>query len=102
MSHDTHSGHSKENKTIISFKNSFWLIIILVGVFVAALNFMQAEGGGEEGKEGHGEATHEMHSGAAHEGKEHEGKEDAAAEADKSKKSETPPTVADTAHKAEH
>ena len=48
MAHDTH-GHPKENKTIISFKNSFWLVIIIVGLFIAALNFVKAEGGGEEG-----------------------------------------------------
>ena len=53
MSHDTNQGHSTENKTIISFKNSFWLVIIIVGLFVAALNFVKAESGpGEEkGKE---------------------------------------------------
>ena len=53
MSHDTNQGHSTENKTIISFKNSFWLVIIIVGLFIAALNFVKAESGpGEEkGKE---------------------------------------------------
>lgn len=50
MSHDTGHGHSKENKTIISFKNSFWLVVIIVGLFIAALNFIQAESGGEEPK----------------------------------------------------
>jgi hypothetical protein len=47
MSDSTNHGNSKENKTIISFKNSFWLVIIVVGLFVAALNFIQAESGGE-------------------------------------------------------
>jgi len=56
MSHDTGHGHSKENVTIISFKNSFWLVVIIVGLFVAALNFVQAESHGEEG-EGHGHHT---------------------------------------------
>jgi len=50
MGHDTNHGHSSENKTIISFKNSFWLVVVLVGLFVAALNFVQAESGAEEGK----------------------------------------------------
>ncbi len=50
MAHDTQHGHTKENKTIISFKNSFWLVIIIVGLFIAALNFVKAESGGEEGK----------------------------------------------------
>lgn len=60
MSHDTHNAHSKENKTIISFKNSFWLVIILVGLFIAALNFIQVESahGGEGHGGGHGAATH--------------------------------------------
>lgn len=52
MSHDTHHSHSTENKAIISFKNSFWLVIILVGLFVAALNFVQVESAGSE--DGHG------------------------------------------------
>ncbi len=50
MSHDTNHGHSTENKTIISFKNSFWLVIIIVGLFVAALNFVKAESGPDEEK----------------------------------------------------
>lgn len=50
MSHDTNHGHSTENKTIISFKNSFWLVVIIVGLFIAALNFVQAESGNEEGE----------------------------------------------------
>lgn len=76
MSHDTQHGHTKENKTIISFKNGFWLVIILVGLFIASLNFIQAESAGEG--EGHGEATHEMHGGAKHEeGKHEEGKTEA-------------------------
>jgi len=51
MSHDTHEQH-KENKTIISFKNSFWLVIIILGLFIAALNFIKAESSDEgEGKE---------------------------------------------------
>jgi hypothetical protein len=49
MSHDTHQEHSKENKSIIPFKNGFWLVIIIVGLFIAALNFIQAESHSEEG-----------------------------------------------------
>jgi hypothetical protein len=62
MSHDTGHGHSKEVKSIISFKNSFWLVVIILGVFVAALNFIQAEGKGEEGKKVEGKETMEMKS----------------------------------------
>ena len=59
MSHETGNGNSTENKTIISFKNSFWLVIIIVGLFIAALNFIKAESGGEEGK-GEGKEATEM------------------------------------------
>lgn len=60
MGHDTNHGNSKENKTIISFKNSFWLVIIIVGLFVAALNFIKAESGNDEEK---GKETTEMKAG---------------------------------------
>ena len=60
MSHDTGHGHSTENKSIISFKNSFWLVVIIVGLFVAALNFIQAESHGEEGKKGEATEKTEM------------------------------------------
>jgi len=79
MSHDTHHAHSTENKAIISFKNSFWLVIILVGLFVAALNFIQVEGkGSEEGHGAHGAATHEAHGGAGHGAEAKDGKHEAA------------------------
>ena len=58
MSQDTHQEHSKENKTIISFKSAFWLVVIIVGLFVAALNFIKAESGpGEEENKGKAEMT---------------------------------------------
>jgi len=68
MSHDTHHGHSTENKSIISFKNSFWLVAILVGLFIAALNFVQAESK-PEAEEHHG---HEMKHEGTHEAEHHE------------------------------
>jgi uncharacterized membrane protein len=59
MSHDTHHhGHTKENKTKTSFTASFWLIIIIVGLFIAALNFIQAESGGEEVNESEKRTEH--------------------------------------------
>lgn len=92
MSHDTNHGHTTENKTIISFKNSFWLIIIIVGLFIAALNFIQAESGGE-GHEAKAEAAEMHHEGGAatHE----EGKTEHKAE--EPKHEEAP--KADSAHK---
>lgn len=73
MSHDTHHGHSTENKSIISFKNSFWLVAILVGLFIAALNFVQVESK-PEAEEHHGhEMKHEgAHQAASHEAAAHE------------------------------
>ncbi len=89
MSHDTNHGQPKENKSIISFKNSFWLVIIIVGLFIAALNFIKAESTGEEGegkeKTEQAKGNHEEHM---------EKKEEAP------KAAETAP--ADTAAKAEH
>src|ERR1043165_4126782 len=67
MSHDTHNAHSTENKTIISFKNSFWLVIILVFLFIAALNFIQVESAGEDEHGGHEATTHETHKATGHE-----------------------------------
>lgn len=58
MSQNTHQEHSKENKTIISFKSAFWLVVIIVGLFIAALNFIKAESGpGEEETKGNTEMT---------------------------------------------
>jgi|GEM_PF-1716122 len=67
MSHDTHHGQTAENKAKISFGNSFWLVIILVGLFIAALNFVQAESGSEGHGDGHEPAHHEaQHHEATH------------------------------------
>ncbi len=90
MAHETNHGDSKENKTIISFKNSFWLVVIIAGLFVAALNFIQAESGAEEGK-GEAKETTEMKATTEHSEEKTENK--AAAP-----KAETPAT--DTAPKS--
>ncbi len=88
MSNDTHQDQPNENKTIISFKNSFWLVIIIVGLFVAALNFIQAESKGEEGE---GKEKTEMKDKSAHESEKSEKKaeepkhEEAAPHADSAK-----------------
>ena len=73
MGHDTNHGNSKENKTIISFKNSFWLVIIIVGLFIAALNFIKAESDG--GEEGEGKENTEMKAPAAGENSEKKAEE---------------------------
>ena len=52
MSNETNSGLPHERaKSIVSFKSSFWLAVIIVGLFVAALNFVQVMSKGEEGGE---------------------------------------------------
>ena len=81
MAHNSDQEHSKENKTIISFKNSFWLVFILVVLFVAALNFIKAESGGEEGK---GEAKEKV---------EMKGAEPAETKAEAPKPAETAPAA---------
>ena len=93
MSHDTGHGHSKENKTIISFKNSFWLVVIIVGLFIGALNFIQAESTSEEGK-GEGNKT-EMEA-KEHHSEKAEGKTEEHGKAEESKPAEAAP-AADTA-----
>ena len=100
MAHETHNdSNSEQSKSIVSFKSSFWLVVILVGLFIAALNFIKVMGNHEEGKGEKAETT-EMH-GAAKEGSEAKekaaeaAKETPAAEANKA---EAPKTEE---HKAE-
>jgi hypothetical protein len=57
MSHDTHSSHTADKRSIASFRSAFWLIIILAGLFVAAVNFVKVES--SETEEGHGTAATE-------------------------------------------
>ena len=59
--HGTHhhdADHSSEIKSKTAFKSSFWFVIILVGLFIAALNFINVMGH----EEGHGaKAAHSSH-----------------------------------------
>lgn len=60
MSHETHHHHPVADKPTTSFKSAFWFVIILAGLFIAAVNFISAMSHDSEGHgEGHG-AT-EMH-----------------------------------------
>jgi hypothetical protein len=56
MSNETshNNNHQSEStQPAISFKASFWVIVILVGLFICALNFIKIMSSeGEEGKEG--------------------------------------------------
>jgi hypothetical protein len=49
--HHHHDSHSDEVKSKTAFKSSFWFVIILVGLFIAALNFINVMGS-EEGHHG--------------------------------------------------
>ena len=99
MSHDTHNAHSKENKAVISFGNAFWLVVIIVGLFIAALNFIQVESASSG--EGHGhEATHEA--AAAHEGHEAAAEHATEAAAPAAHKEATAPKAEEAAPKAGH
>lgn len=87
MSHEAHHEEHHEGpqidikKSKSAFTASFWFMLILACVFIAALNFVsvmsqpeEGHGGGHEGTHseapahgaapaGHGEATHEAHEG---------------------------------------
>lgn len=60
--HDTH--HHTADKPTTSFRSSVWFVIILVGLFVAAVNFVNVMGHDEEG-EGH--ETHKVEKISSHE-----------------------------------
>lgn len=53
--HDTHH-HVEDPKPTTSFRSAFWFVLILAGLFVAAVNFVDVMGHDEEGHGG-GHAT---------------------------------------------
>ena len=63
-SHDAthHNPHNEVAKSKTAFSASFWLVIILVGLFIAALNFISVMSHDDGG---HGGAVHETHAPAA-------------------------------------
>lgn len=69
MAHETHNNApSEQSKSIVSFRSSFWLVVILVGLFISALNFIKVMGGAHEGKEGEKtEAAQQKGEAGAHE-----------------------------------
>lgn len=50
MSHETHQPIDK--KQVISMKSSFWFVLIIAGLFIAAVNFVSAMSHNEEGHGG--------------------------------------------------
>jgi hypothetical protein len=63
MAHETHheTSHGTEKTSKTSSGASFWFVLILVGLFIAAVNFVNVTGSEhEEGeKTGHMHGTHE-------------------------------------------
>ncbi|HRO43123.1 MAG TPA: hypothetical protein PL009_09835 [Flavipsychrobacter sp.] len=55
MSHETHHSHTEASPKI-SYSAAFWFVLIMVGLFLGAVNFVNVMGHDEGG--GHG-ATHE-------------------------------------------
>lgn len=80
MSHDTHTTSQNSNNPTTGFRSSFWLVVILASLFIAAVNFVgvmshdSEEGHGEHATEApaHGEATHEHATEATEPAAEHE------------------------------
>ena len=87
-----HEAHEKEPRSKTAFTASFWFVIILVGLFIAALNFINVMGHDDE--EGHGEAKHEMTAPA------HGGHEATATEHEAGATEHADPTPAEQAHPA--
>jgi|GEM_PF-1428983 len=52
MAHD-HNTPETEKKSVTALRSSFWFTVILVGLFIAALNFVNVMSSGHE-EEGHG------------------------------------------------
>ena len=73
MSHDTHHTHEahhenavQEKKSKTALRSSFWFVLILAGLFIAALNFVKVMGSDDGGGHGASHAT-EAHATEAHE-----------------------------------
>lgn len=64
MSHDTHNQPSEIKSSTTSFRSAIWFVILIAGLFIAAVNFVNVMGHSEEGHSGH-EATEQAHGAAA-------------------------------------
>lgn len=58
MAHETH--HGTENKSKTALSSSFWFVLILAGLFIAAVNFINVMSH-DDGGHGAGHETHETH-----------------------------------------
>lgn len=92
--HDAaHHPHNEANTSKTSFTASFWLVIILVGLFIAALNFIEVMSHDDGGHGGHAtEATHAPagHGQDAHEATQHEAEQHTTPQAADSHQHEEP------------
>lgn len=61
MSHETHGHQPTEKKSVISMRSSFWFVLILVGLFIAALNFISVMSSSHEKGHGTSHSTTEEH-----------------------------------------
>lgn len=59
MSHET--PHNSDNRPSTPFKSSFWFTVILVGLFIAAVNFVNVMGHSEEGHDEQSHGTTDTH-----------------------------------------
>lgn len=67
--HDT-THHSDENKPKIALPSAFWFVLILAGLFIAAVNFVSVMGHDDGGHgDAHAPAAH--HQDASHGSEEH-------------------------------
>ena len=59
MAHETHH-HSSDNQPRTAISSSFWFVLILAGLFIAAVNFVRSSSSGHDDHgSGHGAAeTH--------------------------------------------
>lgn len=68
MSHETHEAahHGTDKKLDNSLKSSFWFVIILAVLFIAAINFVDVMGNDEGGHGGGHEGTTHHNNTAGH------------------------------------
>jgi len=102
MSHDTHHHSEHEGgapKSKISFNSSFWVVVILVGLFIAGVNFVNVESKGPEGESAEAHNTEMVKEAATNDAAQEKAEQPEKAAADSAAKAIP---AADTAHKAQH
>ena len=57
MSHETHHSHTSDKSPKTSYTSAFWFVVILVGLFIGAVNFVNVMGHDEGHEAGGHEAT---------------------------------------------